>query len=161
MNSLFPVSWLPRPAQLLPRDPGVYAGPMVPYGMAILVLLGITARSLIHVFLPDGGAQSIATIDTSVAGGANIIGLFGQWGAIQLLLAGLLWVLLIRYPGTLPLVLCVFAMEPLLRSLAGHLKPIETVGTAPGSAFNYALMPVVLAALYLALCPGRARDRVL
>ena len=101
----------------------------------------------------------IATIDTSVAGGSNIIGVFGQWGAIQLLLAGLLWVLLIRYPGTLPLVLCVFAAEPLLRSLAGHLKPIETVGTAPGSAFNYALTPIVLSALYLALCPGRARDR--
>ena len=101
----------------------------------------------------------IATIDTSVAGGSNIIGVFGQWGAIQLLLAGLLWVLLIRYPGTLPLVLCVFAAEPLLRSLAGYLKPIETVGTAPGSAFNYALTPIVLTALYLALCPGRARDR--
>ena len=157
--AILPVSWLPRTTQLLPRDPGVYLGPGLPYAMAILILLGITARSLIHVFLPDGGAQVIATIDTSVAGGSNIIGVFGQWGAIQLLLAGLLWVLLIRYPGTLPLVLCVFAAEPLLRSLAGYLKPIETVGTAPGSAFNYALTPIVLTGLYLALCPGRARDR--
>jgi hypothetical protein len=156
--SILPISWIPRTAQLLPRDPGIYVGPGLPYGMAILILLGITARSLIHVFLPDGGAETIATIDTSVAGGPNIIGLFGQWGAIQLLLAGLLWVLLIRYPGTLPLVLCVFATEPLLRSLAGHLKPIETVGTAPGSAFNYALTPIVLTALYLALCPGRTKD---
>ena len=156
--SILPVSWVPKTAQLLPRDPGIYVGPGLPYGVAILILLGITARSLIHVFLPDGGAHSIATIDISVAGGPNIIGLFGQWGAIQLLLAGLLWVLLIRYPGTLPLVLCVFAAEPLLRSLAGYLKPIETVGTAPGSAFNYALTPIVLTALYLALCPGRAKD---
>jgi hypothetical protein len=156
--AILPVSWVPKTAQLLPRDPGIYVGPGLPYGVAILILLGITARSLIHVFLPDGGAHSIATIDISVAGGPNIIGLFGQWGAIQLLLAGLLWVLLIRYPGTLPLVLCVFAAEPLLRSLAGYLKPIETVGTAPGSAFNYALTPIVLTALYLALCPGRAKD---
>ena len=156
--AILPVSWVPKTAQLLPRDPGIYVGPGLPYGVAILILLVITARSLIHVFLPDGGAHSIATIDISVAGGPNIIGLFGQWGAIQLLLAGLLWVLLIRYPGTLPLVLCVFAAEPLLRSLAGYLKPIETVGTAPGSAFNYALMPIVLTALYLALCPGRAKD---
>ena len=156
--AILPVSWVPKTAQLLPRDPGIYVGPGLPYGVAILILLGITARSLIHVFLPDGGAHSIATIDISVAGGPNIIGLFGQWGAIQLLLAGLLWVLLIRYPGTLPLVLCVFAAEPLLRSLAGYLKPIETVGTAPGSAFNYALMPIVLTALYLAMCPGRAKD---
>jgi hypothetical protein len=156
--AILPVSWVPKTAQLLPRDPGIYVGPGLPYGVAILILVGITARSLIHVFLPDGGAHSIATIDISVAGGPNIIGLFGQWGAIQLLLAGLLWVLLIRYPGTLPLVLCVFAAEPLLRSLAGYLKPIETVGTAPGSAFNYALTPIVLTALYLALCPGRAKD---
>lgn len=156
--AVIPVSWLPRTAQFLPRDPSVYAGPVLPFGVAIVILLGITARSLIHVFLPDGGAHVIATIDTSVAGGRNIIGLFGQWGAIQLLLAGLLWVVLIRYPGTLPLVLCVFAAEPLLRSLAGHLKPIETVGTAPGHAFNYALEPVLLVALYLALCPGRAKD---
>jgi hypothetical protein len=157
VNALLPVSWRPSTAQLLPRDPRVYVGPALPYAVAILVLLGVTARSLVHVFLPDGGAHVIATIDTSVAGGANIIGLFGQWGAIQLLLAGLLWVLLIRYPGTLPLVLCVFVVEPLLRSLAGYLKPIETVGTAPGSAFNFALLPLLLPALYLALCPGRGR----
>jgi hypothetical protein len=156
--ALFPVAWLPRSAQFLPRDPSVYRGPGLPYGIATLILIGITARSLVHVFLPDGGAQTIATIDTSVAGGSNIIGLFGQWGAIQLLLAALLWVMLIRYPGTLPLVLFVFAAEPLMRSLAGYLKPIETVGLAPGSRFNFALEPIVLAAIYLSLCPGRSKD---
>jgi hypothetical protein len=59
----------------------------------------MTARSLIHVFSIDGGAHSIATIDTTVAGGANVIAIFGQWGAIQLLLALLLWTLLLRYRG--------------------------------------------------------------
>jgi hypothetical protein len=39
------------------------------------------------VFSADDGAHSIATIDTSVAGGASIIAPFGQWGAIQLVLA--------------------------------------------------------------------------
>jgi hypothetical protein len=158
MNSVLPVVWSPRLSELLPADPAVYRGPSLPFGVALLILLATTARSLIHVFLPDGGAETIATIDTSVAGGANIIGLFGQWGAIQLLLAGLIGVLLLRYPGTLPLVLCVFAAEPLLRALAGHLKPIETVGTAPGHAFNFALLPIVLVALYLSLCPARTKD---
>ncbi len=65
-------------------------------------LVLITVRSLIHLLSPDGGAESIATIDTSVEGGANIIAIFGQWGAIQLLLAALLWVLLLRYRGRLP-----------------------------------------------------------
>jgi hypothetical protein len=157
MNSLFPVSWLPRPSALLPANPTEYSGPSLPYALTVLMVLAVTARSLVHVFLPDGGAQSIATIDTTVAGGGNIIGLFGQWGAIQLLLAGLMWVLLLRYPGLLPLVLCVLLVEPLLRALAGHLKPIETVGVAPGAALNFAAMPVVAVALYLSLCPARRK----
>jgi hypothetical protein len=38
------------------------------------------------VFAPDGGAGSIAGIDISVAGGANIVAVFAQWGWTQLLL---------------------------------------------------------------------------
>jgi len=157
MNALLPASWSPRRSALLPDNPSVYGGPGLPYGIVVLLLLGITARSLIHIFLPDGGAHSIATIDISVAGGANIVGLFGQWGAIQLLLVGLMWTLLLRYPGTLPLILCTLLAEPFLRALAGHLKPVATVGTAPGAAFNFAVVPLVLVLLYLALCPARAK----
>jgi hypothetical protein len=99
------------------------------------------------LLLPDGGAHDIATIDTSGAAGANIIAIFGQWGAIQLLLAALLWVLIIRYPGFIPLTLLVFALEPVLRGLAGHLKPIVTVGTAPGVALNWVVVPWLLLTL--------------
>ncbi len=120
MNALLPASWSPRLSALLPDNPSVYAGPSLPFGVVAVLLLGITARSLIHLFLPDGGAHSIATIDLSVAGGANLnivgSGLFGQWGAIQLLLVGLMWTLLLRYPGTLPLILCTLLAEPFLRS---------------------------------------------
>jgi len=111
----------------------------------------ITARSLIHLFLPDGGASTIATIDINVAGGQNIVGLFGQWGAIQLLLAGVLWMLLISIPGLVPLIIATLLCEPFLRGLSGHLKPIETVGVAPGAALNWASVPILLAGLYLAL----------
>jgi len=123
--------------------------------MAYLIV--ITARSLVHIFARDGGAQSIATIDTAVQGGHNIIAIFGQWGASQLVLAGLLWVLLLRYRGFTPLVLCVLSLEPLLRGLSGHLKPIETIGTAPGAALNWVVAPFMVATLYLALCPATAQ----
>jgi hypothetical protein len=113
----------------------------------------ITVRSLIHMFFADGGAHSIATIDTSVAGGQNIIAIFGQWGAIQLLLALLLWTLLLRYPGLTALVLLTLLLEPFLRSLSGHLKPIETVGTAPGAALNWVVVPFIAVGLWIALCP--------
>jgi hypothetical protein len=92
MATWLPADWRPQASRLLPPDPRRYPGPRLPLAFTSLYLLLITGRSLIHLFLPDGGAGRIATIDVSVAGGANIIAIFGQWGAIQLLLAGLLWV---------------------------------------------------------------------
>jgi hypothetical protein len=159
MRGLLPVSWRPRLAALLPAAPTGYAGPALAWWFAVAYLVVVTVRSVVHVLAPDGGAGSIATIDLSVAGGANIVALFGQWGAIQLLLALLLWVLLLRYRGLVPLVLLVFLVEPGLRELAGRLKPIETLGTAPGAALNWAVVPVVAVMLWLSLCPVRQAGR--
>ena len=125
---------------------------MLAFWFAAAYLVLITGRSLVHLLVPDGGAHSIATVDISVAGGANIVAVFGQWGAIQLLLASLLWVLLIRYRGLTPLVLLVFLIEPFARGLAGHLKPLQTIGTAPGAALNWVVVPVISVALWLSLC---------
>lgn len=148
---------MPRPSGLLPSDPTRYGGPAVAYWITTIFLIVITARSLVHLFSPDGGAHTIATIDTSVAGGDNIIAIFGQWGASQLLLVGALWVLLLRYRGLLPFILCVLLLEPFLRAISGHLKPVLTLGTAPGSALNWFVVPVVLVTLYLALCTAKER----
>lgn len=154
MNRLLPTTLAPRLSALLPTQPMRYAGPMLARGATVLYLSVITVRSLLHLLLPDGGAHSIATIDTSGVAGANIIAVFGQWGAIQLLLAALLWVLIVRYPGFVPLALLVLALEPFLRGLSGHLKPIITVGTAPGAALNWVVAPVLLLTLWLSLCPA-------
>lgn len=149
--------WRPSPARLLPANPALYDGPRLPFWVAIAWLVAITVRSCIHLLAPDGGAQSIATIDvTAVAGGSNIVAIFGQWGAIQLLLSLLLWVLLLRWRGTVPLVLLVFTLEPVLRGLAGHLKPVTTMGTAPGAEINWLVLPVMAFFLYLSLCPRRS-----
>ena len=157
MNALLPTSWMPSLAGLLPSDPKSYRGPAVAYWITSILLVVITGRSLVHLFSPDGGAHSIATIDTRVAGGDNIIAIFGQWGASQLLLVGALWVLLLRYRGLVPFILCVLLLEPFLRALSGHLKPIVTLGTAPGASLNWFVFPVVAATLYLALC--KTEDR--
>jgi len=155
MNALLPKTWAPDLSRLLPRDPTSYFGAMAAFWLTALYLVVITVRSCIHLFSADGGAQSIATIDTNVAGGDNIIGVFGQWGATQLLLALLLWVLLLRYRGLLPLVILTLLVEPLLRALSGNLKPLETMGTAPGAALNWVAVPILAVLLYLALCPAR------
>ncbi len=145
-----------RFAALLPAAPTRYDGPPYAWWFAAAYLTVATIRSLIHVFAPDGGAGSIATIDVSVEGGTNIVAMFGQWGAIQLLLAALLWVLLLRYRGFVPLVLLVFLVEPLLRELSGRLKPLETLGTAPGAALNWAIVPVLAIVFWLSLGSRRA-----
>ena len=154
MNALVPHSWTPDLSRLLPRDPMHFFGAMIAFWLTALYLVVITVRSCIHLLSADGGAQSIATIDTNVAGGNNIIAVFGQWGATQLLLALLLWVLLLRYRGLLPLVMVILIVEPFLRALSGHLKPIETMGTAPGAALNWFAVPILAILLYLALCPA-------
>jgi hypothetical protein len=154
-SALLPTSWRPSPAALLPPNPAIYDGPSLATWAAMAYLVFITVRSTIHLFLPDGGAQSIATIDVHVAGGSNIVAMFGQWGAIQLLLAGLLWVLLLRWRGLTPLVLLMFTMEPCLRSLSGQLKPVTAMGTPPGEALNWWVFAGLVLLLFLSLCPAK------
>ena len=110
MKNLLPAVWRPDLAALFPANPTIAGGPVLAWWIAVLYLCVITVRSLIHMLAVDGGAHNIATIDVSVAGGANIIAIFGQWGASQLLLALLLWVLLLRYRGLVPLVLLIFIL---------------------------------------------------
>lgn len=138
-------------SMLLPNEVRVYCGPKFVRWVTIAYLVVVMIRSLVHLFAPDGGAESIATVDTSVAGGENIIAMFGQWGAIQVLLASVLGVLVLRYPGFTPLVLLVLLTEPLLRALAGALKPLETMGTAPGASLNWVVVPVLLVLLLVSL----------
>jgi len=137
--------------KIFPLDPTTYSGPRwVRYAtMPFLVL--VVARSLVHLFSADGGAQSIAGIDTSVDGGNNIIALFHQWGAIQLLLALLLVVLFTRYRGLTSLVLVALAADPVLREVAGQMMHVTAVGTPPGAALNTPAFLVTLALLIASL----------
>jgi hypothetical protein len=107
------------------------------------------ARSSIHLFSSDGGASGIAGIDISVAGGDNIIAIFHQWGATQLLLALFLTLLFIRYPGMTPLVLLTLAVEPVMRLIAGQMKSVTADGSPPGESLN-GLSFVILAVLFIA-----------
>ncbi len=143
--------------RLLPDDARTYGGPAFAWWMAAAYLALLTVRSLIHLFATDGGAQTIATIDTTVAGGENIIALFGQWGAIQLLLAVVLWVLLLRYRGLTPFVFLILIVEPVLRAISGSLKPVQAVGIVPGHVLNWLAVPLLVAGLLFSLCGRKPR----
>ena len=121
---------------LLPNNPTSFEGFRAIRIVTAIYLLVMVVRSCIHLFAADGGAQSIAGIDTSVAGGNNIIAIFHQWGAIQLILAVLLFVLFFRYPGLTPLILLTLALDPVMRFIAGQMMSVTSTGTPPGEALN-------------------------
>jgi len=135
--------------KLLPDNPTKFEGFRAVRIVTAIYLLVMVVRSCIHLLAADGGAQSIAGIDTSVEGGNNIIAIFHQWGAIQLILAVLLFVLFFRYPGFTPLILLTLALDPVMRFIAGHMMSLTTTGIPPGEALNAAAF-YLLALLFIA-----------
>ena len=138
---------------LLPIFPGTadnrYRGSRTAsWAFAVLAVVS-TARSLIHVLAPDGGAGSIAGLDLS-EGAANIVFAFGLWGISQLVYAGIQLLVAFRYRTLIPLFYLVLILETLGRMSIGFLKaPVLLHGTPPGGIANYVLLPcaVVLFAL--------------
>ena len=123
--------------KILPKDPSTYNGHKSIRIITAVYLFIVVIRSCVHLFASDGGANSIAGINVSVGGGDNIIAIFHQWGAIQLILAGLLVVLFFRYPGLTPLVVLTLAIDPIMRSIAGQMMPVTSQSTPPGEALNW------------------------
>ena len=137
--------------ELLPNNPTKFEGFRAVRIVTAIYLLVMVVRSCIHLFAADGGAQSIAGIDTSVEGGNNIIAIFHQWGAIQLILAVLLFVLFFRYPGLTPLILLTLALDPVMRFIAGQMMSVTSTGTPPGEALNGAAFCLLALLLIAAL----------
>lgn len=100
---------------------------------------------------PDGGAGSIAGLAVDVEGGTNLIAIFAQWGASQLMLAILMWVVVLRYRFLVPLMLAIVALGQALRITVGLLKPLQVATPSPGAVGSYVILPLALIALLLSL----------
>ena len=122
--------------KVFPMDPSMYEGFLFVRIATALLLFVVVVRSCIHLFTSDGGAQRIAGIDTSVEGGKNIIAMFHQWGAIQLILGVLLYVLFFRYPGFTPLIVLTLAFDPVMRFVASRVSSVTSTRRPPGAALN-------------------------
>ena len=122
--------------KVFPMDPSIYEGFLFVRIATALLLFVVVVRSCIHLFASDGGAQRIAGIDTSVEGGKNIIAMFHQWGAIQLILAVLLYVLFFRYPGFTPLIVLTLASDPVMRFVASRVLSVTSTRRPPGAKLN-------------------------
>lgn len=138
-------------ANLLPDDVSVYSGFGFVRVVVPIVLVLVVVRSCIHVFAQDGGAQRIAGVDTSIAGGDNVIAMFHQWGAVQLTLVGLLIVVFVRYPGLTPLIILTLAFDPVTRAIAARMKKLTSTKTPPGARLNWPAFVVLVVLLVFSL----------
>ncbi|MGD8555307.1 MAG: hypothetical protein PVJ32_07710 [Anaerolineales bacterium] len=138
-------------SRLLPRAPKEYQGSRIAlYLLALFAIVG-TVRSFIHMLAPDGGAGSIAGIAIGIEGGTNIIAIFGQWGASQLILAVFYWLALLRYRFLVPFMLLTVLIEQFLRIFVGWMKPLAVASPPPGAIGSYVAIPLALIALLLSL----------
>jgi hypothetical protein len=143
MKSIFPAG----------GDVAAYHGHILSLHLFVMMTVIGTGRSLVHIFKRDGGANSIAGIPLQGVSGENIVSLFGQWGSSQLLLAVIHWIVILVYPGLVPLMLATVILEQLLRLGVGRLKPLQVPRPPPGAYGTKLLLPVACVALYFSLLP--------
>lgn len=136
---------------LLARPEDGYQGSKGSLWFLIALTILTTVRSLIHMFAPDGGANSIAGLEVEGLAGDNVIHLFAQWGLEQLLLAGVSWVIITRYRFLIPFAILLQLVDWSMRWVLGELKPIQVDNPPPGAVANYIFVPLCAIALWFAL----------
>ena len=141
--------------QLFPKKiTNSYRGNPIAKWVFVLLTIVTIARSLVHMFAPDGGAQSIATIplDSFTSNGADaVILIFAYWGLSQLIIGMIYVVVLWRYKALIPLMYLLMVIEYGMRIILGTLKPMVTIGTAPGAIGNFIIIPLAIIMLILSL----------
>jgi hypothetical protein len=143
--------WRRDVGALFPSPSAGYRGTRFSLWALVAMTALTTARSLVHVFAPDGGAGSIAGLDVDVEGGANLVALFAQWGWEQLLLSFVTVVILVRYRFLVPFAWLLLALDWGGRMLVGEFKPLVVAAPPPGAIGNWVFLPVALIALWFAL----------
>jgi len=137
---------------LLPASTNAQYGgaPLAAHFLALLGVLTI-APGLVHVFLPDGGAGSIAGIDLS-GNGARVIGVFAWAGATQIVWGVTLLVAALRYRSLTPLLLALVAAERTLMALNFWFLKAPESGRQPPEAYaTLVALPLIVGALALSL----------
>ena len=111
----------------------------------------------IHYFLPDGGAGAIAGLDLT-HNGQTIIAVFAWFGAVQIPMAILLFVIGLRYGTLVPLGLLILILSRSLMAIDGWFFKGAAGGHHPPE--HYASpVAVALALVFLLLAAARAARR--
>ncbi len=125
-----------------------------------LILLGFYVfksffAGSVHMFAPDGGAQSIASValDQFTGGGAeSVITMFAMWGMEQFVIGLIAIVVLLRYRGLISMMGLVYVVEYIGRVITPlHTPGVVTAHTPPGPAMDAVLVPLAVLMLVLTL----------
>lgn len=133
--------------RLLPPKQNHYEGYTFVVFVTVLLASASTARSLIHLVLPDGGAGVIAGLDLSGPLASAVIYTFAWAGLYQLLFVIVQWLVLLRYREFLPVVLLLMVFEQFVLFVIPLFKPISATvltRTPPEAIANKLLLPGVL-----------------
>ena len=115
-------------------------------GLAALLTVG---PGLIHSFLPDGGAVSIAGLDLGDRRDV-VVGVFAWQGATQIAFGLALLATAVRYRSLTPLMLCLLLVERGLMALQGWWLRASASGHHPPEHYA-SLVGAGLALVFLAL----------
>ena len=122
------------------------------YGVAWIV------PGMIHSFLPDGGAGTIAGLDLS-HNPTVIFGMFAWAGATQIAHGIVTLVVALRYRSLVPLFLLVCLIERLLLSWSGWVKHVPISGHHPPEHYASLIsLPVILLFLWLSVRGRQAKS---
>ena len=131
-----------------------YRGALIAKYVFMVMTVLTVGRSLVHIILPDGGAETIATIPLNIfpkEASNTIIAMFAQWGLTQLMM-GLFYMLVIwRYQSLIPLGWSLILFEWTGRLVIGFFKPVETVETPPGAIGNMVIPILAIIMLPMSL----------
>lgn len=115
------------------------------YGVAWIV------PGMIHSFLPDGGAGTIAGLDLS-HNPTMIFGMFAWAGATQIAHGIVTLIVALRYRALVPLFLLVSMIERLLLSWSGWVKHLPVNGHHPPEHYASLIsLPAILLFLWLSV----------
>lgn len=124
-----------------------------PYAAWFLVFYGIAwiVPGMIHSFLPDGGADTIAGLDLS-HNPTMIFSMFAWAGATQIAHGIVTLMVALRYRTLVPLFLLVSLVERILLSWSGWVKHVPISGHHPlGHYGSLISLPVILLFLWLSV----------
>jgi len=134
---------------LLPeKADNVYQGHILGKWLLYIYIFKSFFAGLLHMFAPDGGAQSIGsvTLDAfSSAGSDSVITMFGLWGMEQVIIGIIALVIITRYQSLIPLAWAIYALEYLGRFASRFFTPgLVTLNTPPGAIADTVLVPLAI-----------------